>query len=235
MDDCLEGRIVGVNQVNNIQKQEMFNLLTKNFDGYNRDNFEKDLSQKTDVILLETSTGKVKGFTTIQHLEVTYEDKPIKGVFSGDTIVDPAYWSKHDMFKKWLRYTLEKKEESDKPLYWFLICSGCRTYKIVPTFFADFHPRFDKEGTTYQKNLLDLFAKQKFGSDYDPNSGLIVFSNSQERLKTDLAQVEENKIRNPHVAYFLKRNPEYYKGHELACIVDISNENLSFIGQRLIK
>jgi hypothetical protein len=234
MADYLEGRVVDANAISNFQKNEMFSLLTNNFEGYTKKNFEKDLENKDKVILLENSLKEIGGFTTIQNFDVLSKDQTIRGIFSGDTIINSRYWNKHNMFKVWLEYTFQKKEESQNPLYWFLISSGCRTYKILPAFFKDYFPKYDKEDAT-MKNVLDVFAEHKFGNEYDSKSGLIIFQKSTERLKCNLANVDEKQAKNPHVAYFLNKNPKFYLGHELACVVEIKKENLTNMGLKLLE
>jgi hypothetical protein len=234
MNDTLIGRVVETGELSHNQKNEMFHLLQNNFDGYTKENFDRDLEEKDHVILLEDSLNRIGGFTNIQNFQVSYDNKTIRGTFSGDTIVDPVYWNKHDMFKVWLKYNIKKREESEDPLYWFLICSGCRTYKIVPAFFAEFYPKFDSVGTSQQKEILDIMAKYKFGNSYNSETGIIQFSPPKERLKQDLANITDGQIRNLHVKYFLKKNPEYYLGDELACIIEISEKNLTPMGKRLL-
>ena len=233
MVENLEGRIVSSENISESQKLEMFGILKQNFEGYVFDNFVKDLVSKDDVILLENKIREIKGFTTIKNFNTDIGQKKVRGLFSGDTIIQQDYWNKHDLFKVWLNYAFEKSQEDTSPLYWFLISSGCRTYKIIPTFFNDFYPNLNGLNSA-KKQLLDEFGNYMFEEDYDSDTGLIKFSNSKERLNKELAKIDPAQLKNPYVSYFLKKNPKYYEGVELACVVEISYENLRSFGKRLL-
>lgn len=225
MSDKLEGKIVAVGDIPDRDRSSMFSLLCENFEGYEWDNFIADLEQKDVAILLKSTNQDIRGFSTVQLLTTQIDSRPVKAVYSGDTIIDREYWSRNELFQVWIPYVLEKKaQEPEIPLYWFLLCSGCRTYKYLPTFFKSFFPCAGEEDGMMSK-VADTLATEKFGSDYHPDTGLVIFSHSQERLREGLAEVEPNQMSNPHVKYFLEKNPEYHQGHELVCLTELCREN----------
>jgi len=112
------------------------------------------------------------------------------------------------------------------PLYWFLITKGYRTYRYLPVFFRDFFPHYERETPAELQVLLDGFARQKLGRAYDAGSGLVRFPETHGQLAEDLAGVPPHRAKDPHVHFFLRRNPQYAKGVELACITEISHENI---------
>jgi hypothetical protein len=82
------------------------------------------------------------------------------------------------------------------------------------------------------KPLLDRVAAAKFGSAYDPRTGVI-------RLATP-APLREGvsdpglRMNNPHVRFFVEANPGHAEGDELACLVRIDVDNLTPAGLRMI-
>ena len=74
--------------------------------------------------------------------------------------------------------------------------------------------------------MLDTLAAEKFGSKYDSKRGLIYIDYNY-YLKKEVGQIHENLLNNPHINFFAKSNPEYFKGVELACIVPLSLSNIN--------
>ncbi|MGE0492574.1 MAG: hypothetical protein AB7S38_25390, partial [Vulcanimicrobiota bacterium] len=188
-----------------------------------RQTFEVDLSEKHWVLLLE-SQGRIQGFSTMMRLK--FEGRSL--LFSGDTIVAPAARGSANLAQAWARHVFGLVDE-EGPLYWFLIASGYRTYRFLPLFFQEFYPRFDRPVPPAIGCLLDGVAKQKFGERYQ--KGVVVPA-----CPTPLQQVEvpPGRRRDPHVGFFLERNPGHRLGHELACLALVSRPNLTAAGRRML-
>ena len=228
----LEGTVVKAPTMRD--EERMYSLLTQYFEGYERNNFAADLANKDGVVLLRDDEGEVQGFTTFQMLKATVQGQAVRGVFSGDTIVDKAYWGQTELAGVWSRHMLGVAQESNDSLYWFLICSGYKTYRFLPTFFKEYYPRHDAPTPELDQQILDTFAQQKFGAAYDKERGLVTFTHSSERLKPGVADVTEQKLVNPHIRFFNERNPEHLSGIELACLTRVSKENYHARALRMI-
>ena len=111
---------------------------------------------------------------------------------------------------------------------------GYKTYRFLPLFFKEFYPRYDKEIPEYEKKLLDAFGHQKYPKEYDNKLGVIKPSNVNVSLKKGVADVNERLLKNPHIDYFVRKNPYYDKGYELACIAELTKENLKPAAYKVI-
>jgi hypothetical protein len=220
----LEGRIVTVPEITTPTQQEMFAILGRYFDGYEWSNFQTDLAEKDGVLLLERS-GAVKGFTTFKFLSAEIQGRQVRGVFSGDTIVEQECWGQQALSTTWSKYMLDESQRENTPFYWFLISSGYKTYRFLPVFFNEFFPRHDRTTPTFEQAVIDTFATMRFGDMYDPARGTIRFRHSQERLKPGVAEVTETKGANPHVRFFVEKNPYHAEGEELPCLAEVSPTN----------
>jgi hypothetical protein len=47
--------------------------------------------------------------------------------------------------------------------------------------------------------------------------------------------VEETRRKNPHISYFIGRNPGFIRGDELACLARVSPDNLTPIAHRILR
>ncbi len=221
----LEAHISARTDITLQERDRMFSLLGDYFDGYRRSNFERDLDEKHEVLFLRNKNGDIQGFTTILFLETKVDEEKVRGIFSGDTIVSKEYWNENTLAREWSRYMLEVADRSKERLFWFLICSGFRTYRFLPTFFKEFFPRYERLTPNFEQQVLDTFAAIKFPGEYNPKTGLVTFGSSTERLKEGIGEITQERLSNPNINYFVTRNPNHAQGAELACLTEISKRN----------
>jgi hypothetical protein len=82
--------------------------------------------------------------------------------------------------------------------------------------------------------LLAQLAQKGYGPHFDSVTGIVRFPRPQ-RLRGPLAIVPHGRDQNPHVAFFLARNPGHERGDELTCLTEISDSNLTAAGRRMIR
>lgn len=231
----IRSQIVLVAEVTPADARAMYQIFARHYDCVSLEQFLFDLSEKDCVLLLRNLEGVICGFSTQKVFRVSVGGTPVRAVFSGDTIVDRAYWGEQELGRCWCRYVSSVYwEEPDVPLYWFLISKGYRTYLYLPLFFEAFYPNCDAPTPALEQQLLDTLASAKFPDYYRPQSGLIEFPQSQGQLKPHLAEIPARRLRDPHVQFFLQRNPGYATGHELACLAEISPQNMKLFAGRIL-
>jgi hypothetical protein len=211
----------------------MFELLTRHFEGVTRSQFERDLAEKNWAILLTRDTRLV-GFSTLLAYETSLDQSPVSVVYSGDTIVAPEAWGTMALPQAWIAAVNQLRAHLPRgPYYWLLLTSGFRTYRFLPLFWREFYPRFDGPTPPALRRLLDHLAQERFGAQYEPRSGIVRFTQPQ-RLRAGLNEIPPGRTTNPHVAFFAARNPGHAQGDELACLTELSPENLTAAGRRMV-
>lgn len=215
------------------EREEMFALLTRHFDGVTRAQFETDLAAKNWVIALRRD-ARLVGFTTLRVTSSFFGHEPITVIYSGDTIVAPEAWGSPALARAWIAGVNRLRAESpSRRCYWLLLTSGFRTYRFLPVFWREFFPRFDAATPPPQQELIAHLAHEGYGGTFDRATGIVRFTRPQ-RLRAPLAAVPTGRIANPHVAFFLARNPRHDRGDELVCLTEISAENLTAAGRRMV-
>jgi hypothetical protein len=124
--------------------------------------------------------------------------------------------------------------EGASDVFWLLLTSGFRTYRFLPVFFRSFYPRFDEDMPDEVKNVVEALGRERFGRMYDSAAGLVRFARPQVLLH-DLLDVPSGKQVDPHISYFLRRNPGYVRGDELVCLTRIDAGNLTAAGRRMAR
>jgi len=214
------------------ERQDMANLYLAYFDGSSEAQIFSDLKDKTEVLMLEFD-GRLVGFTTLQVFEYSWLGKSIRVIYSGDTIVDKAHWGQQALAFAWINRMGElKREYLELPMYWFVIVKGHRTYKYLPTFGKSFYPHWSIDRSDL-KPLADALAKEKFGANYNPKTGIVEFPESKGHLKMEIALPTDEEKNKESVQFFLKKNPKYLIGHELVCLCEIEVENMKPLTKRI--
>jgi hypothetical protein len=213
-------------QLTRRDRDAMFALYTSYFAASDRMVFERDLAEKQWVILLRDDDGAIDGFSTLMRMQVGHATV----FFSGDTIVARHRWGSYDLPRMWARHVFAAAGDNT---WWFLISSGYRTYRYLPVFFRDFAPAYDRATAKETKSLLDEIATAKFGEAYDPSSGVVRLA-TPAPLRAGVSEPDERAARDPHVRFFLDRNPGHPAGDELACLVRCTPANLTKAGLRMI-
>ena len=208
----------------------MFALYATFFANVSQTVFERDLDEKDWVVMLRDDSGAIDGFSTLLRMDI--DGRVI--FFSGDTIVAPHRRTTTDLGRLWLRHVYSfAATTSTREVYWFLISSGFRTYRFLPIFFHDFHPRFDR-ATPELASILRGIAMRKFGDAYDASTGIVRLP-APAPLREGISDATRRAMHDPHVRFFLDANPGHAAGDELACLVRVSDENLTAAGLRMLR
>lgn len=218
------------------------NLYLRHYDASDPARVAADLAEKDEVILVRHGEsdamapgGELVGFTTWRLDRRDWHGRPVRVVFSGDTVVDRAHWGQQALAFAWLgRMGALQRQAPAEPLYWFLIVKGHRTYKYLPVFGHAFHPHWSQTHPDLAA-LADTLAREKFGADYNPASGVVEFAESRGQLKPEIAEPGPEERDKPAVRFFLERNPGYRQGHELVCLCELSEANMKPLARRVFR
>ena len=215
------------------RRETMFRLLARHFEGVTREQFAGDLAEKNLALLLQRG-DRLVGFSTLAAYTSKCGGASVNVIYSGDTIVSPESWGTTSLPRAWVAgvETLRAKLPPGK-CYWLLLTSGFRTYRFLPVFWRKFFPRFDMPTPLDAQNLLNQLATERFGEQYEPNSGIVRFTHPQ-RLCHKLSEVPDGRKNDLHTAFFFARNPGHVRGDELVCLTELCSENLTAAGRRMM-
>jgi len=122
-----------------------------------------------------------------------------------------------------------------QPLYWLLISSGYKTYRFLTVFYKEYYPRYDTPTPPDIQFLMEHLATQRFGSDYCHEDGVVRFRDGATPLREGVAEVTDERLHDPHVAFYLECNPGYVNGDELVCITRVHPDNFTPAGRRMAR
>lgn len=215
----------------------MFALMDRTYTNMRREPFEADLDRKQWVIRLEEpETNRLVGFSTQTLLDVLVSGKPIKALFSGDTVVEREHWGDTALASCWGKFALELIDQQQAtPLYWFLISKGFRTYRYLPLFFREYFPNCQSATPEDSLQILSALGRQIAPGQYHLESQIIRAGNQKEYVRPEYNDFANRSLPDRHVRYFLERNPRHDRGDELCCLAPLTRENFTPLAWRMIR
>lgn len=213
---------------------EMYALMRAYFADVGRRSFEEDLYEKPWVLLLrDRDVGTIHGFSTLCLMEETVQATPVSAIFSGDTIIDRPYWGSLEMERVWLHFVFARiAEHPQRRWFWFLICKGYRTYRFLPVFFHHYYP--SPEATPgFERAVLRQLGRQRFADRFNPRTSVIRCPDDY-RLRPGVGDIGPRELQDSRIAFFQRCNPGWAAGDELACLAEISLDNLKGMAHRLL-
>jgi hypothetical protein len=232
----LTSEVVSIDALHPTAVDEMWRVFSKYYADVSREAFERDLFEKDDVILLlDSGDASLQGFSTLKVYRRAIDGRPFIAVFSGDTIVEHAYWGQTALQRSFFRYVVKVKLlNPHRAVYWYLISKGYKTYLLLSRNFASFYPRHDRETPAFEQSILDLLSVDKFGDAYQ--DGVLRFPICQGRLRQGVAPVDTALLEQPDIHFFVTKNPGHAKGEELCCLGSVdAGLVLSFTSRLLEK
>ena len=229
----MKGDIVKRREVDEQTQLAMYELFLRQFENVPLQQFVADLEQKNWVLLLRNDEDALCGFTSMHIYDVTVDARDFTVVYSGDTVVDRDSWGDSALSYYWMGAIdylrrLHKKER----VYWFLLVSGFRTYRFLPIYSRQFYPRHDQSTPADIQNFMDTVASERFGDRYDAQTGIVRLE-VPSVLKDSFRGIPDNRLADPHIAFFAQQNPGHEVGDELVCFTELSEGNTTRIGRRL--
>jgi hypothetical protein len=230
----LTGRVKPVRDLGNEERSAMLQLMATYYTKVTPQSFQDDLAEKEWVILLHDHDGGLQGFSTLMRLDEDVDGETVTAFFSGDTVISRPFWGETALPRLWGRLVFALAEEIvDRKVFWFLICSGYKTYRFLPVFFNTFYPHHSQVCPGYVRRIMDRLARRKFPGEYDATQGVVRLHRATP-LKEGVADVTEERLKNPHVAFFQTVNPGHVRGDELVCLTEVKPDNLTPAGRRML-
>lgn len=208
--------------------KQMYELYSQYYENTSLDIFLSDLSKKSGVIIVERKADdRLVGFSTQTFFDLKVDGKRVRGIFSGDTIIEKEYWGNNALANTFYRrLIIERIKRPLVPFYWFLISKGYKTYLLMTNNFYNYYPNVNGKDEKYRA-ITEAYCQQLFPDAFDRNNMLLDFGEDYVRLKGEVADIStELTSTNPHIAFFEKVNPSWRRGTEVPCLAACDYESL---------
>lgn len=199
---------------------QMYAIFEKYYEHSPFEKFLSDLNKKDGAFLVRrTEDEKVVGFSTLAVYNMEVDGRRIKGVFSGDTIVEKEYWGLRALTTAFvIRVLKEALKNPFTPQYWFLISKGYKTFLVLSKNFPEYYP--NPQGKyPHLRRIVEAYSEQLFPGTLDRQAMVLDFGFDYNHLKDNVTPITpEMRRREPDIAFFERCNPDWERGTELPCV-----------------
>lgn len=212
----LRASTVPVAAVSVTERERMWELFSRIYEHVDHERFLADLEDKDHVFILRDG-AHLAGFSTVQVQPVQVQGRSIVSIYSGDTVIEPAYHGQSALQWAFFRYIAATKlRHPHRLVVWFLISKGYKTYLLLTRNFPDHWPRRDQPLPAWAQELIDTLASQRFGEAYDPATLVLRMHGEHGWLRPEVAPTLGQG--DPDIRFFEQANPGHAQGDELCCI-----------------
>ena len=222
----LKGQIKPIEEYSEEERASMYRLMSEFYDNTSESVFRRDFLDKDYCLALYHEEDGLVGFTTQKVMALELDGKAVHGIFSGDTIIHKEHWGDMELFKTWAKFWFDFAKQYDE-FYWFLICKGYKTYRMLPVFFAEFYPNYRMRTPEYEQRIIDAYASKLYGREYNRENGVIEYRTVKDKLKQGVADIGSREMKNKDIAFFCQANPDHTQGNELACLAKLDRTLLN--------
>jgi hypothetical protein len=226
------GELIARSELSHDDVGEMYRLFRTHFERVSEQRFREDLDEKHWVVRIRDRTT-LHGFSSLRFMRTGSGASGLNVLYSGDTIVAPEARGTTVLARTWINGVRRLSDYyGTSELYWLLLVSGFRTYRLLPLFWKQFFPNWSEATPSSVRAGVDSLAGSMFGNCYDPRAGIVRFANPQP-LRPELSHIPEHRLADSHVKFFAAANPGHAKGDELVCWTRLSYDNLTEAGKRM--
>lgn len=200
--------------------RQMYGIFCQYYENTTWDIFLHDLSKKSGALILFCpKEDRIVGFSTLMTCEVTVRGQKSRAVFSGDTIIEKAYWGSRALALAFYKFLItEKVKYPRQAIYWLLISKGFKTYLLLANNFFSYYPN-PQQQHGYLAEVIDDYCLQMFPDYYDKEKRILDFGDNYQYLRGDVADITDTMRReNQKINFFEQCNPEWRRGTELPCV-----------------
>lgn len=217
----LDARDVSANDL-----RRMVGLMQECYENVTFERFVADLRKKDRVVMLKEGAA-VCGFSTVALLNLVASERPVRVMFSGDTVTDEDSRNSVRLPLAVARVAMARLREAPRvPLYWLLTSKGYKTFRSLPLFFRSFYPWPGRELSTLEREILEAAAARLFNGRLDSRRWIRKAEKGDQRLRPGVADITDRLRRKPDIAYFERMNPGHARGDELVCLTRFEERNL---------
>ena len=230
-------RVARVQELTRAERDTMYSLLSEYYLHVSRQQFERDLAEKEWVVLgTDPITKKAWAFSTLMRLQATVDGERVLALYSGDTVARKECWGGQSTpavrMLVQLMFNIVKKA-GVRRAYWFMISSTHKSYRLLPMLFREFYPSPNHPRSDAAELVLRELTELKHFS-YDPERSIVQFSNPTV-FRPGLAENSDSGATDPYISFYASRNSGESTGDRLASLTELSEANLTALGQRFVR
>ncbi len=177
-----------------------------------RSEFDSKTQSLDQYALYRSKEGRIIGYTGIRKRKILIDHTYYNTIYFGQAFILKEFRRSGINMRMGAYLCLKTKifDPFTKIIFWMDALSY-KPYLIYTSGFKHFYPSPDIEPSDEYIKIRDELGKVYYPESYDPKSGIV--QKVYKILKNDELQISKKDLQNKYIQYYLKCNPEYYKGN----------------------
>ena len=205
--------------VDEISRMEIYNFIKTivNTD-FTVQEFHKFILSYTYVILCrEKNDGSLRGINFIGVDRKRKENgKPYTVMRIGFMYFQPEYRGGPFLYNFGIYIFLrESLTHPLTPLYVVGKSFSCQSYLIMNNCVKHTYPRYDEETPELVRDIINNYGLQAKAPNETYNKDTFVLERVRNNLKKTVVDINDSALKNPHINFYIERNPYWKEGHQL--------------------
>lgn len=193
-----------------------------------------DKKDSIDLYAVYYDNDRMVGFTGLCYRMIEVDGKTYRAVYVGQTAIPAAYRGKSLIQKTVIRLLL--KHYLSRPFTPLLIWNNAVTYRpylVMAKGLKEYYPHPEKKHPAHYKNIQDKLGEIYYRKHYIPETGLV--KKDVNVMKAHEVAYGPEEWNDPHIRYYLERNPGSAQGHGLISFCFGNAENLGFFLKKRLR
>ena len=212
--------------------REMWVLYSHYYEVDQRSFFKK--LEKNDYYALYTCGDNLIGFTGFRYKRINTPFGVYQTLYIGQSVMKEEFRGRSLMPRTCLKIFINHfLRYPFRPLYVWCDALTFKPYLLFANSMKEFYPTFKSKTPLKMKYLIHNLGKHFYDEYYLSEKGVV--RKLQKSVIDSSADITEKDLKNPHIAYYEKRNPGHIHGNGLLVIAPVSFKNLWFLFKKCIR
>jgi hypothetical protein len=218
-------------QLSTAQWEELWSFATLYVDA-TREAYEKSIRGKNEIVLVrDKQTRKLVGLGAVDLYPMVHRGVPCWVIFLGNTVFSEEHRGKNIVEKTGFLYYLRLRvQHPSQPIYLSYVTFSYKSFRMLSRNFREYWPHMNQATPAAEAELIDhlgaKYYKELWVKEEQLARGSPVYN-----LKSWVAEIDEERLKDPQVRFFVQKNPGYKNGDSLFCLVPLHYKNwLSVFG-----
>ena len=183
----------------------------------------------------QSSTGRLVGITTVDVIDLVHRGVPVRMLYTGCVVIDPAYRQPNLIPRAGLLTFLRFGLGVRRRIYWFCECDSTSGYLAVVRNFRNAWPRRERATPRWERGLMSEVCQRLFADTWSAASGLCSPLADLQRLPTGPGNRAWQAMHDPDIAFFHRVNPDHERGVALPVMARLDAQNWLSLGLRVAR
>lgn len=211
---------------------EMWALYQAYYD-YSEDYFYNRIERNTHFVFFHDQDQLV-GFSGLRINRMLHQIHRVCLFYFGQGVIHHDYRGKNLLRKMGIRMVFHFwKEILFSRCYFWCDAVSFKSYLAIAKGMDEYYPHYQQPTPKFERTLINRLGRKFYGEHFCESNGTV--HKPQNFVSDPSAQVKEEVLDCPEIAFYTRANPGYQQGNGLITITPMNGKNMRYLIQRILR